>query len=351
MSPVQESQPAARPRITALVPAHDAVSTLGGTLTSLLTADWPDLEVLVVDDGSSDGTLELARTYESLWPEGNATGRFVRVLSQENGGVSRARNTGFAAMTGDFVAFVDADDQVLPDYFTTAMAAFCADGADPACFDPQRSRRIVVNNAWLLTPSGLTPGRVLLREAMPQPKDQPLRILQDNIAGILSLFPAQLVREIGGFDPDLAVCEDWDLWLRAVRAGWVLVRQNRPTALYRWTGGSASSQRELMYAGQDAVLRKAQAAGGLTAEESAFLEERLREGSPARLVSEAEQAMRAGEVKEAARLMRRAAHFLPTQRRIRVKAWATYVPGGAQLMALRQRQLDAAVGFTEGMQR
>ena len=74
----------ATPRISVLVPAYNAAATLGGTLSSLLTADYPDLEILVVDDGSADSTGELAEVYARQWPAGNPTGKTVRVIHQEN---------------------------------------------------------------------------------------------------------------------------------------------------------------------------------------------------------------------------------------------------------------------------
>ena len=341
----------ATPRISVLVPAYNAAATLGGTLSSLLTADYPDLEILVVDDGSADSTGELAEVYARQWPAGNPTGKTVRVIHQENRGIAGARNAALAVATGAFCALVDADDQVMPDYFTAALQAFRDSGADPRYFDPRYSRRIVVSNAHLLTPSGINRGRVLLREPLPPAEEQASMILTDNIGSILAVFPRELIEQVGPFDDSLSYCEDWDLWIRALRAGWTMVRQDRPTALYRWTGGSASSDREPMYRTQEIVLRKALAAGGLTREERELLEDRLRRGSPTEMVSEAEIALRRGDHESAGELLRQAARHLPAQRRIRAKAALTRLPGGTALLARRQQTLDRRVGFTEGMQR
>ena len=339
------------PRISVLVPAYNAAATLGATLTSLLVADYPDLEVIVVDDGSQDATAELAAVYARHWPEGNSTGRCVRVIRQENKGIAGARNAAIAVATGAFYALVDADDQVMPDYFITSLRALRRAGADPRYFDPRRSRKIVANNAYLLTPSGINRGRVLLREPLPAPEQQPSRILTDNVGSILSVFPRELIEQVGPFDEQLRYCEDWDLWIRAVRAGWRIVRQNRPTALYRWTGGSASSERSPMYRAQEIVLRKALTAGGLTDEERDRLTARLSGASPSAMMAEVEMALRRGEYRPAGRRLREASRQLPTQRRVRLKAWATRIPGGTRLLGRRQRTLDARVGFVESMQR
>lgn len=350
---IRDAENPTPPRISVMTPCHNAVATLGGTLSSLVTADYPDLEILVVDDGSSDASLRLAETYASQWPAGHPTGTCVRVLRQDRGGVSSARNRAMSEATGDFLAFVDADDMVLPQYFSVAMNAFAAAGGLPRAGDRSASRLIVVSNAHLLTPSGINPGRVLLRDPLPSASRQPGSILTNNIAGIFAIFPRELLEEVGYFDEDLDYCEDWDLWLRAVRRGWRIVRQDNPTALYRWTGQSASTQRENMYAGEDAVLLKAlgDPAMGLTADERINVERRLAAGSPIRLSSEAENAFRQGDLKLGARLLRQAAQLAPSQRRLRVKSIISYLPYGSAWLGRRQRILDERVGFTREMTR
>lgn len=342
-----------RPKISVVTPCHNGIATLGATLSSLVTADYPNLEILVVDDGSSDGSLSLAETYASQWAPGNPTGICVKVLRQDRGGVSSARNRAMSEATGDFLAFVDADDMVLPQYFSAAIEAFTAAGGNVGDTGQTGSRLIIVSNAHLLTPSGINPGRVLLRDPLPSASRQPGSILANNIAGIFAVFPRDMIAEVGYFDESLDYCEDWDLWLRAVRLGWRIVRQDHPTALYRWTGQSASTQREKMYAGEDAVLLKAlkDPAMGLTKEERDYVSRRLAVGSPIRLSSEAETAFRHGDVKRGARLLRQASQLAPSQRRLRVKSLISYLPYGSAWLSKRQRIVDERVGFTEEMTR
>lgn len=91
------------PLVTVVVPAFNAERYLGEALCSILAQEFDDFEVIVIDDGSTDGTAAVAGHHPS-----------VRVLRQPNGGIARARNAGVVAARGRFVAFLDADDLWVP---------------------------------------------------------------------------------------------------------------------------------------------------------------------------------------------------------------------------------------------
>lgn len=106
--------------ISLIVAAYNAEKTLGKLLHSLLQQD-ADLEVLVINDGSTDGTATIASDYARTHP-------FIRLIDlPANGGVSRARNVGIENATGDFIGFCDADDSVKPNAYTVMEAAFSED--------------------------------------------------------------------------------------------------------------------------------------------------------------------------------------------------------------------------------
>lgn len=88
------------PRFSVIIPAYNAEATLARALDSVLAQTWPAYEIIVVDDGSSDATAAVVATYDDK----------VRYLYQHNAGVSAARNAGAQAATGDWLAFLDADD-------------------------------------------------------------------------------------------------------------------------------------------------------------------------------------------------------------------------------------------------
>ena len=96
------------PQVSVIVPVYNAQNTLGRCVNSILSQTFRDLELILVDDGSTDGSPEICRNWADL------DGR-VRIIRQENAGVSRARNRGLAEARGKYVQFADADDCVAPD--------------------------------------------------------------------------------------------------------------------------------------------------------------------------------------------------------------------------------------------
>jgi glycosyltransferase involved in cell wall biosynthesis len=94
------------PLISVLIPAYNAEGRLGQAIESALAQSWPRKEVIVVDDGSSDGTLDVAGSF--------STNPGVQVISQENAGAANARNRALAAAQGDYIQWLDADDLLHP---------------------------------------------------------------------------------------------------------------------------------------------------------------------------------------------------------------------------------------------
>ena len=111
------------PQLSVIVPAYNARETLKRCLDSILGQSFRDLELIVVDDGSTDETPRICDEYA-------AADERVRVLHQPNGGVSRARNAGIDAARGERLAFVDADDHLLPEAYETMLRALEATGAE-----------------------------------------------------------------------------------------------------------------------------------------------------------------------------------------------------------------------------
>jgi GT2 family glycosyltransferase len=106
-APFPSSERATWPRVSVVVCAYDAADTLADCLTSVDALTYPDVEVIVVDDGSRDATGDIARGYSG-----------VRVIEVPNGGLSAARNAGLATATGEIIAYTDADVRVDPDWLT-----------------------------------------------------------------------------------------------------------------------------------------------------------------------------------------------------------------------------------------
>lgn len=108
----QESAPNELPLVSILIPAYNAEDWIAKTLRSALLQTWPRTEIIVVDDGSKDATLTIARQFES---------RGVRVIAQPNRGASAARNHAFSQCHGDYIQWLDADDLLAPDKIAKQM--------------------------------------------------------------------------------------------------------------------------------------------------------------------------------------------------------------------------------------
>lgn len=102
------------PKISVIIPVYNGQGTIGRACKSVLEQDYPNVELVLVDDGSKDRTFEileeLAKEHDNVLP-----------VRQENGGVSRARNTGLENATGEYLMFLDADDELAPGILTKVM--------------------------------------------------------------------------------------------------------------------------------------------------------------------------------------------------------------------------------------
>lgn len=210
-------------RVSVVVPCYNAERYIGATLDAVLAQTGAELEVIVVDDGSRDGSAALV---ERAYPQ-------VKLIRRANAGVAAARNTGIDAATGDWVAFCDADDIWLPGKLA---AQFAAMQAVPGCR--------MSYTAWHVWPSAEPlPPAALLAELQAAAGDEarwrgatgwlyPELLLDCVVWTSTVLMQRSLLAEIGGFPTDLRIGEDYDLWLRASRVTRI-ERVARPFALYR----------------------------------------------------------------------------------------------------------------------
>ena len=143
------------PKISVIVPIYNAIKYLGKALDSLLAISEPSIEIILVDDGSTDGSGELCDSVSDAR---------VRVIHKENGGVSSARNAGIESARGEWLSFVDADDSVEPGMYSSLLARTEATGAEIAqcamlCIDEAGGESIV-----------FSPKRELITDAPYSPK-------------------------------------------------------------------------------------------------------------------------------------------------------------------------------------
>ena len=208
-----------------VIAAYNAADTLATTIDSLRAQSCTEWEAIVVDDGSTDGTRELAARFAERDPR-------IRVLRGERGGASVARNVGVEHATSEWVHFLDADDWVVPSFFEQVSAAIA--GADQAVdLVYSGGRRFTSDGRWA--------------QDMYTPEPGDLFSIFARFNGFTTsacVVRRSLVLEVGGFDPDLRTCQDWDVWQRVTRATDRVVRIQSPLAQYRLRAGSASMNGE-----------------------------------------------------------------------------------------------------------
>ena len=188
------------PRTSVIIPTYNRSAYLREAVNSVLSQTRPALEVIVVDDGSTDDTLRVISSY----------GQSVRCVSQANRGVSAARNSGIAAARGDYVAFLDADDSWTPDKLQRVHDVLAADPAlDAVCHDVD-----------VVAPDGAVTGSRAYRLDERDPYTQLLYRGNFLTTSAMTVRRDVLERE-GGFDErrDWVTTEDFDLWLRIARDG------------------------------------------------------------------------------------------------------------------------------------
>lgn len=213
------------------MPAYNVAPFLGATMDSVLAQTFADLELIVLDDGSTDDTAATAEARARRDPR-------VRVFRRANGGISSARNESFRHATAPLLAILDSDDLWAPEFLATQVAIL----------DARPEVDIVTGNAWLLGgPRDGEPAR-----PSPDPRPQPdlaELIADENAVFIMTVFRRRVYEAIGGFDESLVTNEDYDYWLRAAFAGFRFARNDRPLGWYRRRSGSLSSDDERMVTG------------------------------------------------------------------------------------------------------
>jgi glycosyltransferase involved in cell wall biosynthesis len=181
--------------ISAIIPTYNYGRFLREAIDSVLAQTYPVLELIVVDDGSTDDTPQILASY----------GDRVRAIFQTNGGVGVARNRGIAQARGEYVAFLDSDDVWLSRKLEKEIALFDA--------DPDLG--LVHSGAETFDNSGKTLV-VSLSGMEGWIGPELLRLDQTVIAapGSGTIVPKRIAEEIGGFDPELQPSEDWDFCYR-----------------------------------------------------------------------------------------------------------------------------------------
>lgn len=180
------------PKVSICIPTYNRKDYLRETIESVFAQTYKDYEVVVVDDGSTDGTAEMIKNI----------GLPIRYYWQENSGDAAARNKMIKLAQGEFITFVDSDDLLINDAIERMMNVMEAEGGEVIVYGPYH--RIDQN------------GHVYGRFKSRQYSGHITKHLFQNIFVYTcgSMFPKNVLETAGGFDTSLPVCSDYDLWLR-----------------------------------------------------------------------------------------------------------------------------------------
>ncbi len=221
--------------VSTIIPVYNGAAYVAESVASALAQRGVTHEVIVIDDGSTDDTQEVLRQF----------GDAIRVLLKPNGGCASARNAGARVARGEWLAFLDADDEWLPDKLAKQLV-------------------LADNETLLIYTDRFNFGHC---DGVPERLSESLRPLDGDVFEPLllgnfmtvssALMRHDVFESLGGFYECLLVCEDWDLWLRYAATGMRVGVCNEPLMRYRIHPSSISQNSAKMLQGRLEVLSRA----------------------------------------------------------------------------------------------
>ena len=209
--------------VSAIIPCYNQAHFLHEAIESVLAQSYPNFEIILVNDGSTDSTADVVRRYSP-----------VRYVYQENAGLSSARNTGLKKSRGEYVVFLDADDRLLPEALQV--------GVD--CLREHPDCGFASGHCRFILPDGVS---------LPKPEqrcvasDHYLELLRGNYIWCPGsvIYRRSMFEVVRGFDSSLGAAEDYDLYLRVTRDHPIFCH-NQVVAGYRLHSSSMSTDHSLM---------------------------------------------------------------------------------------------------------
>jgi cellulose synthase/poly-beta-1,6-N-acetylglucosamine synthase-like glycosyltransferase len=228
------------PIVSVVIPAYNAAQFLPATITSVQQQSFSDWELLIINDGSTDDTVAVIRQYQEI-------DHRIHLINQINQGVSTTRNLGVANSKGKFIAFLDADDQWLPNKLEQHLKHF------------QSHPRLGVSfsQVEILTPTGEPTGQVSSSRLT---NLKPEHLLSENPTTTTSnwVVRKEVFAQVGGFCPDMSYSEDLELLLRVMCTGdWEIAGINQVLTRYRTSSAGLSSHLYRMEAGWNQLVENA----------------------------------------------------------------------------------------------
>jgi glycosyltransferase involved in cell wall biosynthesis len=221
-------------KVSVLIPLYNAEDYIARTIQCVLNQTWHDNEIIIVDDGSTDQSLNIAKTFES---------ENVKIISQTNKGAAAARNIAFRFSTGDYIQYLDADDILSDDKIEKQMKLAGGYSYNPKILFTCKTNFFTTYTNY--------------SESIIQPTDKsyetPIELLIDlfaNISFISShafLTPRHLILQAGEWNEELSANDDGDFFGRVISNSIRVIHSDEGIAYYRKTPNSLSKQKSLKH--------------------------------------------------------------------------------------------------------
>lgn len=189
--------PEKNPTVSVIIPTYNRAHLVGRAIRSVLNQTYQDFEIIVVDDGSTDNTEEVVKSFNDP--------RIRYIRHEKNRGGSAARNTGIRATYGEFIAFLDSDDEWLPEKLEKQVL-ICSDEQIGLVYT---GRKVIDSQS----------GQVLSKIVPDKEGNVYEQLLERDFIGTCSsvMVKKEALENIKGFDETLPARQDWDCWLRIAR--------------------------------------------------------------------------------------------------------------------------------------
>ncbi len=208
--------------VTVIIPSYNCEAYIAETINSVLAQSYPSIELIIVDDGSTDKTQDIIRSY----------GNKLKLISQDNAGVCVARNRGIQEATGEYICLLDHDDFWYPDKISQQVKAFQTFPENGVVYSSFALWFPDSNNVF---PSPESFGFASVGNEIDQTFSgwiYHLLLLDSWVLTSTAMFRTEVFKKCGLFDVALPYSEDWDLWLRIARE-YPYLKLQATTTLYR----------------------------------------------------------------------------------------------------------------------
>lgn len=222
--------------VSVIVPVYNRAALVSKTLDSILAQTWQGLEIIAVNDGSSDNSLAVLQRYAAKYPG------VVRVIDQPNSGQVKARNAGIRQARGSFIAFLDSDDTWAPEKLALQLPLFRSGIGLVYC----GINEVSTEHRLIKT----VPCETGMRGGI-----YPQLLIRNRMTGGSVVVTRQALERVGLFDETLQAAENWDLWIRIAKE-FQVDYINRPLVNYLRHPGNLSSNPERMSQSVRSILKK-----------------------------------------------------------------------------------------------